>query len=274
MSMNFGREQALLRQRLTAAGAPERAASRAAEFGDALQFLGADDAEVAAAASDLAAQYPQMGRAQMTAFVRTLWQSKVHELRAVGVELLALRAALLEPPDVPFLEGLLKDDAVEPVADRLASDVLGPLVGRNKKLWKDLQKLAKSANARLRRAAVRAAKAPVAADAAVFARFEDLAVPLLAEADALLQRAIDAVLVAAAQHDAELVRAFAEQHGRKLKLPKKKAAKAAAATIPAAPKQPAAAKKAMAKQAAEPRRAPTASKAKPKAAARKTAKKA
>lgn len=262
MSMNFGREQALLRQRLAAAGSPEAAARRQAELGDALQHLGAGDADVAAAANDLAAQYPQMGRAQMTAFVRTLWQSKVHELRAVGVEILALRAALLEPPDVPFLEGLLKDEAAEPVAARLAGDVLGPLVGRNKKLWKDLAKLAKSTNARLRRAAVRAAKAPVAADAAVFARFAELVTPLCAEADALLQRAIDEVLVAAAQHDAESVRAFAAQHGRKLKLPKAKVAKPAAATIPAAPK-PAAAKKAAAP-----------SRAKPKPAARKAAKKA
>ena len=50
MSMNFGREQALLRQRLTAKGSPELAAERRAEFGDAVKFLGADDDEVLAAA--------------------------------------------------------------------------------------------------------------------------------------------------------------------------------------------------------------------------------
>ena len=41
MSMNFGREQALLRQRLSACGTPELAAARQAETSATLQFLGA-----------------------------------------------------------------------------------------------------------------------------------------------------------------------------------------------------------------------------------------
>jgi 3-methyladenine DNA glycosylase AlkD len=217
MSMNFGREQALLRQRLTAQGTEELIAARVAQFGDSLKFLGADDQEVVQAATDLAEAYPDMGRAQMTAFVRTLWSSKTHELRCVGIEILAMRASLLEPPDLPFVEGLLKETTIEQVANRIACDVLGPLVCKNKKLWKDLKKLSKSANERLRRAAVRATKAPIAADSSVFSRFEDLVTPLLSQADALLQQAIDEVLIAAAAHDADLVNAFAKEHGRELK---------------------------------------------------------
>ncbi|MFT4512009.1 MAG: 3-methyladenine DNA glycosylase AlkD [Planctomycetota bacterium] len=217
MSMNFGREQALLRQRLAAKGSEELAAERTAQFGDGLKFLGADDAEVLAAATDLAALYPDMGRAQMTAFVRTLWGSKTHELRCVGVEILAMRASLLEPPDMPFVEGLLKDATIETANERIASDVLGPLVCKNKKLWKDLNKLASGANEQLRRAAVRAAKAPLATDATVFTRFEELVTPLLTEADELLQAAIDEVLAAAVETHEDAVKAFAKEHGRKLK---------------------------------------------------------
>ena len=217
MSMNFGREQALLRQRLTAKGCEELAAERVAQFGDGLKFLGADDQEVLAAATDLAELYPNMGRAQMTAFVRTLWGSKTHELRCVGVEILAMRASLLEPPDMPFVEGLLKDATIEAVNQRIASDVMGPLVCKNKKLWKDLHKLAKGANEQLRRAAVRAARAPVTTDNSVFPRFEELVTPLLAEADEMLQMAIDEVLAAAVETHADAVQAFAKQHDRKLK---------------------------------------------------------
>lgn len=216
MSMNFGREQALLRQRLTAKGSEELAAERAAQFGDSLKFLGAENAEVIAAASDLAETYPDMGRAQMTAFVRTLWSSKTYELRCVGIEILAMRASLLEPPDMAFVQGLLKEASIEAVSDRIAHDVLGPLVCKNKKLWKDLNKLAKSANERLRRAAVRASAAPIAADSSVFQRFEEMVTPLLSDTDAMLQKAIDEVLVAAAEQDADAVHAFAKEHGRHL----------------------------------------------------------
>ena len=90
MSMNFGREQALLRQRLTAKASEELATRQAAQHGDGLKFLGASDEEVLAAATDLAELYPEMGRAQMTAFVRTLWGSKTHELRCAGIEVLEI----------------------------------------------------------------------------------------------------------------------------------------------------------------------------------------
>jgi hypothetical protein len=223
MSMNFGREQALLRQRLTAAGSAEHAAARQAELGSDVEILGAADDEIRRAATDVADAYPGMGRAQMTAFVRTLWRTKIHELRAVGIEILALRAELLEPPDVPFLQGLLEDGVDERLAALLAGDVLGPLVAKNKKLWKELKRLASSADQKLRRAAVRASKAPVAADGAVFERFDELVTPLLAEADQDLQRAIDEALAAAAQQDTDAVAAFAQLHGRKVKLPKKRA---------------------------------------------------
>ncbi|MCK5940862.1 MAG: DNA alkylation repair protein, partial [Planctomycetes bacterium] len=133
--------------------------------------------------------------------------------RAVGVEILARRAELLEPPDLPFVEGLLKEAHDEAVRAHLARDVLGPLVCKNKKLWKDLNKLAKSADERLRLAAVQAAKAPCASDGSVFDRFEKLVTPLLAKADEHVQSAVDEVLRAAAEHDADAVKAFADAHG-------------------------------------------------------------
>jgi len=216
MSMNFGREQALLRQRLMAKSSEKLAAERTAEYGDSVKFLGTEDAEVLAAASDLAAAYPEMGRAQMTAFVRTLWASKTHEMRCVGVEILAQRAELLEPPDMPFVEGLIKDATTDDLGARIAGDVLGTLVRKNKKLWRSLGKLTKSSNEKLTRAAIRATKAPIAADSSVFSRFEDLVTPLLADADEALQQVIDEVLKEASQHDETAARAFAETHGRKL----------------------------------------------------------
>lgn len=246
MSMNFAREQSLLRQRLQAKASSEVAQQRQLEHGGTTTFLGASEADVAQAAIDLAAAYPQMGRAQMTAFVRTLWNSKIHELRAVGVQLLAARAALIEPADLPFLENLLQEAAVDGLAEQLASDVLGALVAKNRKLWKDLKRFASGSTDGLRRAAVRAARLPVLADAEGFPRFAELATPLLAHPDPLVQRAIDGVLAACATTHGDAARAFAAQHGRQVTWPKAKVVKpqkpvgapAAGAAEPSAKKAP------------------------------------
>lgn len=217
MSMNFGRELSLLRIRLTAVGSESAAAKRKAEHASAAAFLGAPPREIDAAAADLVTSYPEMGRAQMTAFVRTLWQSNVHELQAVGTRILAARAALLEPHDLAFVEGLIKKCDVEPEAVILAGDVLGVLAAKNKKTWKDLRRLAAHADGRMRRAAIRACREPLLADEAVFSRFTELADPLLDSGDAEVLATIDEVLGAVATVHAEAVRALAERHGRKIK---------------------------------------------------------
>ena len=231
MSMNFAREQSLLRQRLQAAGSPALAAARQQEAPGNTTFLGADGDAIRAAAADLAAAHPQMGRAQMTAFVRTLWQSRIHELRAVGIELLAARAALLEPADMAFLEGLLKEAEADALAAQLAADVIGALVVKNKKLWKDLRRFAAATHDVLRLAAVRASRRPLLEDSEAFPRFVELAEPLLTVADQKLQQAIDDLLAAAAEVHMDAVKDLANKHGRALTLPKK--AKKRASSAPA-----------------------------------------
>ena len=273
MSMNFAREQSLLRQRLQAVGNAATAEQHKLALGSSATFLGASPEAIATAAADLVAAHPTMGRAQMTAFVRTLWQSKIHELRAVGVELLAARAALLEPADLPFLEGLLKDNDADPLAQRLAGEVLGAVVTRNRKLWKDLKRMAGAANDLPRRVAVRASRLPLLDDAEAFPRFAELAVPLLGLPDALLQQAIDELLAAVAPTHLDAVRAFAAQHQRTVALPKQKPApKPAAPAVTAEPAKVVAPKPAKAAPTKPAARKATASK--PKAAAKPTAKKA
>jgi hypothetical protein len=219
MSMNFGREQSLLRQKLSAGTNATMAAARQQELGTELACLGASDAAVAAAAQDLIAAHPQMGRAQMTAFVRTLWRSRIHELRVVGIELLAARHHLLEPADLPFVEELLRDCRIEPVACRLADAVLGALLLRSKKLWKDLERMAAGKDSMLSHAAIRACRQALLDDAAAFPRFAGVVRRLASTAEPTLWHTIDQVLLAVATQQGEAVRQFAQQHGRELALP-------------------------------------------------------
>lgn len=219
MSMNFSREQALLRQKLTAAGSRERAAEQQRAAGSNATFLGAEPAAVQAAANALVAAHPQIGRAQMTAFVRTLWRSGIAELRTVGVELLAARASLLEPADLPFLEDLLRECDVAGQADRLASAVLGDLVRRHKKLWKDLKRFATQDTARHRRVAVLACRLPLLDDAEAFPRFAEIGKLCAAAAAPDVLAALDEVLAAVVAVHAEAVRTFAATHGRAVVIP-------------------------------------------------------
>lgn len=257
MSMNFSREQSLLRQRLQAAGSPEAAQKQRDELGGEGVHLGAPAAEVTAATRDLAAAYPAMGRAQMTAFVRTLWQTKIHELRTVGALLLAEREALLEAADLPFLEGLLGSCDVDALIAPFAGDVIGPLVTRNKKLWRELRRWAAGTSVRLQTGAVCACRHPLLDDETAFERFAELATPLLAAGNVQVLAAVDQVLGAIAERHADAVQAFATQHGRTVKLPKKKAKQAAPK---AKPVEPAVVKAAPKKKAAKAASKPAAAK--------------
>lgn len=254
MSMNFGREQALLRQRLTAAGSEQAAATMREQHGDVATFLGAPRSEVDDAARELADAFPEMGRAQMTAFVRTIWRTKIHELRLVGVDLLARRTALLEPPDMPFVVELIAQARIDELSDRIARDVLGPLVAKHKKHWSDLQKLTRDKDARVRRAGVLGALVPLGDDGSLFDRFEKLAKPLLAAGTSEpteVLAAVDEVLQRAAAAAREEVAAFAAEHGRKLRMPKPRAPQTASAdqATKRPPAKKVAAKKVAAKKA-------------------------
>ncbi len=218
MSMNFGREMSLLRVRFTEAGTPERAEARKAETGSAATFLGAADDEVETAAREVVENFPQMGRAQMTAFVRTLWQSNTYELQRAAAHILAARAELLEPPDLAFVDGLLKKCDADELAAIVAGEALGTLTSKNKKVWRDLKKMAKAADARLRRAAVRACRIPVVADEALFSRLQEIVEPLLEQGDEDedVLGTIDELLAAIAEHHADAANELAARHGRSI----------------------------------------------------------
>jgi len=118
------------------------------------------------------------------------------------------------------------------VLDRLATEALGAVAVRHKKVWKDLKRMATGAHKGRRRAAALAAQKPLLADAEAFPRFGELAEALLADADTALHAAVDATLTAAAALHRDAVAAFAARHGRTIALPRPTTATPAAAGAP------------------------------------------
>lgn len=226
MSMNFGREQSLLKQQLTACATPETAAAAAAGLGAGITCLGAPSDAVVQAAQELLGRFPQMGRAQMTAFARTLWQSKVQELRAVATEILATRVALLEAADAGIVQQMAADQGSGPIGIDLGRRVLGELVTKHKKLWKDLEKLAASGTVHAGCVALAACRAALVADATAFPRFAKVAAKLLPNAEPAVLTALSEVLANSVGRASAEAQAFAAAHGINLPTPTSKRAKA------------------------------------------------
>ncbi|MBK8097601.1 MAG: DNA alkylation repair protein [Planctomycetes bacterium] len=211
--MNFSREVAALRVKLTAMGTPARAEKAKSYLKSELTFLGVDAKGIRQAAKEFCAAFPEVGRAQLTAFVKALWKTGIYEHRAVGVGILELRRTLLEPPDLAILEDLLRHSHTWALVDWLAVHVVGDLVTRNKRLTKDLERWAKDKDFWLRRSALLALLLPLRAGKGDLVLFEKLAVPMFGETEFFIQKAIGWVLREAGKKQPAAVRAFLERHG-------------------------------------------------------------
>jgi 3-methyladenine DNA glycosylase AlkD len=148
--------------------------------------------------------------------VRALWKTGVYELRAVGVGILEQRRALLEAADLGILEGLLRESHTWALVDWLAVHVVGDLVERHKRLQKDLKRWAKDEDFWIRRAALLALILPLRAGTSDLELFESLAVPMLADDEFFIRKAIGWVLRETAKKQPALVREFVERHGEQL----------------------------------------------------------
>jgi len=116
-----------LEKDLRAAGTAKRAEGSKAYLKSELDFAGVDVPTLRRAVKELLASRPELDRAQLLALARALWARPVFELRAAAAELLAARAALLTPHDLPFLERLLRAAKTWALIDSLAPQVVGPL---------------------------------------------------------------------------------------------------------------------------------------------------
>ena len=211
--MNFSREVAALRVKLTAMGTPARATKAKSYLKSELTFLGVDAKGIRQAAKDFCAAFPEVGRAQLTAFVKALWKTGIYEHRAVGIAILELRRTLLEPADLPILEELLRDSHTWALVDWLAVHVVGDLVTRNKRLTKDLERWAKDKDFWLRRSALLALLLPLRAGKGDLALFERLAVPMFGDTEFFIRKAIGWVLREAGKKQGKAVLAFLDRHG-------------------------------------------------------------
>ena len=137
---------------------------------------------------------PDLTHAELIEAVETLWSSAVHELRTAAIELLADHPELLTSRDVPMIEGLLRASKTWAFVDNLAPHVIGPLVERDRKLGRTLDRWATDDDFWIRRAAMLALLVPLRRGEGDFVRFARYADAMLDEREFFIRKAIGWIL--------------------------------------------------------------------------------
>jgi alkylated DNA nucleotide flippase Atl1/3-methyladenine DNA glycosylase AlkD len=193
---------------LRALGTPERAAQEKRYLKSDLDFLGVTVPKLRTVARGWLAEHPDLDRPGLLRLVRALWATRVHELRAFGVELLEARAGLLRSEDAALLEDLLRRSRSWAFVDSIAASLMGPLVERDPRLNRTLDRWAKDEDFWLRRSALLALLLPLRRGQGDWPRFVRYADRMLEEREFFIRKAIGWVLREVGKKHPERVREF------------------------------------------------------------------
>jgi 3-methyladenine DNA glycosylase AlkD len=180
---------------LASLGTEERAVAEKAYLKSSLVHLGVGVPKLRATVKALArAEGDALDHGALVAAVEAMWGRGIFELRAAGVELLALRGDLLGPGDVPLLERLLREARTWALVDYLATTVVGRLVTEHPALVATLDGWAADDDFWIRRSALLALLGPLRKGGGDFERFGIYADAMLEEKEFFIRKAIGWVL--------------------------------------------------------------------------------
>jgi 3-methyladenine DNA glycosylase AlkD len=181
-----------------------------------LRFLGVTMPVIRREAKAFVRANGALSRAELKSLVDALFETRVHELRSMGIGILELNAERLDIRDANWLVELVRRAPTWAHVDWLAIKVLGPLVARDPSLVKRLERWSRDENFWVRRTALLALHDPLAAGTGDFECFERLAVPLLSEREFFIRKAIGWLLRATAKRTPERTIGFVERYGGRM----------------------------------------------------------
>ncbi len=182
-----------LERRLGAVARAERAEQERRYLKSSLHHLGVSVPAIRRTALGFLGEH-ELDRSELLALARALWEEPVHERRMAAVEILAERANLLRPDDLPFVEELLRESRTWALADPLAIQVAGSLVDRWPELGSTLDRWAGDEDFWVRRSAMLALLPGLRAGAGDLDRFLGYANSMLEEREFFIRKAIGWVL--------------------------------------------------------------------------------
>ncbi len=214
--------------------APAAAESQRAYLKSDLRFLGVTTPVLRKAVAALAPPRRQISGVWLRELTDAAWATDLHDARSVACVLLQCHARLLGPDDLPWLEGLLRRCHTWAYVDALAVHVVGDITRRQPAASKQqLERWATDADFWLRRSALLALLGEHRKGAAFDGpRFEAWAVPMLAEREFFIRKALGWVLRDVGRKHQAWVQGFVDRHGTQMSgLTRREAAKALATPL-------------------------------------------
>jgi alkylated DNA nucleotide flippase Atl1/3-methyladenine DNA glycosylase AlkD len=213
---SFAAEARDIEAALRPLGTPERAVGAKRYLKSDLEFLGVATPPLRAAARDWLRERPGLDRAALLGVAEALWAKPVHELRSFGFEILHARRNLLRGEDLDLLEDLLRRSRTWAYVDGIAIQLVGPLVERDPRLNRRLDRWVKDPDFWIRRSALLALLLPLRRGEGDWERFIRYADAMLHEQEFFIRKAIGWVLREVSKRHPERVRAFLRERPGKI----------------------------------------------------------
>jgi 3-methyladenine DNA glycosylase AlkD len=210
--MNVAREVRATRAALAAVGSAERAVNEKAYLKSALVFVGANMPAIRRVAKALIVRTREADAASVRRLVVALWGTGVHELRAVAMFVLEANEPRLTARDVPLVARLLRESRSWAYLDWICFKVAAPMLRRMPVMRRTVPRWARDDDFWMRRAALLSVLPLVKRGEAPFSAFAVLAVPMLAEQEFFIRKAIGWGLREASKVDPAVVAAFLRAH--------------------------------------------------------------
>ena len=214
--MNVAREVRAVRAALAAVGTPDRARNEKRYLKSELKFLGAPMPEIRRVTREVAHRVKAEDDASLRPLCVALWDTGIHELRAIAMLVLERHAAVLGARDLPLLERLLRESKSWAYLDWICLKVLSPMLPRVPAVRRKIAKWSRDDDFWMRRAAVLTLLPGVKHGTVPFSAFEAIAVPMLGEKELFIRKALGWTLREVGKKRPADVTAFLRAHRAEL----------------------------------------------------------
>ena len=205
-------EVAQLGSALRSLGTAKRAAGEKKYLKSDLDFYGVPVPAVRSVAKHWKNDHPDATREEILALTARLWDTRVHELRTVGIALLDLYIDRLQAGDMAFVEDLINKANTWAHVDWIAVRVAGALVTRYASAKRVLSRWSKDTNFWMRRSALLALLNPLRAGEGDFDLFARFASDMIEEKEFFIRKAIGWILRETAKKRPKLTFDFLSAH--------------------------------------------------------------
>jgi 3-methyladenine DNA glycosylase AlkD len=206
----------VLAESLRAAGDPGRAVQEKRYLRSDLEFFGVAVPDMRGAVRAAARGYPGLDRDGMVAWAVALWREPVHERRMAAVEVLRLALKQLRADDLTTVEELIREAGTWALVDSLAGEITGTIALHDPAGWQRIDAWATDADFWVRRSAILALLPGIRCRQPDLDRFERYAVPMLAEKEFFIRKAIGWVLRELAKRYPAWVAAWTAAHSTEM----------------------------------------------------------